>query len=114
MNAETDLALRQRRLLMRSAALRASIAEQSAVLVRPFAIADRVHAGARWAWRERVALIGGGVVVLLVLRPRRVWRLATFGLWAWRKRHRVQAWLKAAGIAPAAGAPASRRSSAAP
>jgi hypothetical protein len=49
MNAETDLALRQGRLLMRSAALRASIAEQSAVLVRPFAIADRVHAGARWA-----------------------------------------------------------------
>lgn len=114
MSAETELALRQQRLLMRSAALRASIAEQSVVLDAPFAIADRVHAGARWAWRERVALIGGAVVVLLVLRPRRVWRLATFGLWAWRKQHRVQAWLKAAGIAPAAGTPASRGPRAAP
>lgn len=110
MSAETELTLRQQRLLRRSAALRASIAEQSMVLEAPFAIADRVHAGARWAWRERVALIGGGVVVLLVLRPRRVWRLASFSLWLWRKRRRAQAWLAAAGIAPKAGTSASRHS----
>ncbi|HMN75246.1 MAG TPA: YqjK family protein [Burkholderiaceae bacterium] len=110
MSAETELALRQERLLARSAALRASIAEQSAVLDVPFAFADRVHAGARWAWRERVVLVGGTVVVLLVLRPRRVWRLASFGLWAWRRKRRVQAWLAAAGIAPNAGRPASHGS----
>lgn len=98
MSAETELALRQQRLLMRSAALRASIADQAVVLETPFAIADRVHAGARWAWRERIALIGGAAVVLVLLRPRRVWKLARFGWRAWRRAQRVQAWMLAAGL----------------
>lgn len=108
MSAETELALRQRQLLMRSAALRASIADQAVVLDAPFAIADRVNTGARWVWRERIVLIGGAAVVLLLLRPRRVLRLARFGWWAWRKTRRVQAWLIASGLAAVAGVPASR------
>lgn len=100
MNAETELALRQQRLLMRSAGLRTSIADQAVVLEAPFAIADWVHAAACWAWRERVALIGGTTVVLVLLRPRRVWKLARFGWRAWRRAQRVQAWMLAAGLAP--------------
>ena len=104
MSAETELALRQQRLLMRSAALRASIADQAVVLEAPFALADRVHAAGRWAWRERFALIGGTVVAVVVLRPRRVWKLARFGWWAWRRTRRVQAWLLAAGLVAGPGA----------
>lgn len=105
MSTDVELALRQQRLLARSAALRASIAEQTVVLEAPLAIADRVRGAARWAWRERFAVIGGMAVVVVLLRPRRVWKLARLGWWAWRRTRRVQAWLRATG---AAGAPASR------
>lgn len=108
MSAETELALRQQRLLLRSAALRASIVDQAVVLEAPFALADRVHAAGRWVWRERFALIGGAAVAIIVLRPRRVLKLAWFGWWAWRRTRRVQAWLLAAGLAASAGAAASR------
>lgn len=111
---QTELELRQQRLLRRSAALRASIAEQSAVFETPFAVADRIHAGARWAWRERVALIGGATVVMIVLRPRRIWKLAGLALWVWRRKRRLRRWLTAAGIAPPPGAPAPRGASVAP
>lgn len=99
MSAGTELALRQQQLLGRSAELRTSIADQAVVLEAPFAIADRVHAAVRWAWRERVGLIGGTAVVIVLLRPRRVWKLARFGWWAWRRTRRVQSWLMAAGLA---------------
>ncbi len=108
MNAETELALRQQQLLIRSAALRASLVDQSVVLEAPFALADRVHAAGRWVWRERFALIGGTAVAIVVLRPRRVWKLARFCWWAWRRTRRVQAWLLAAGLAANLGAETSR------
>lgn len=106
MSTEAELASRQQRLLARSAALRASIAAQAVVLEAPLAVADRVRSAARWAWRERLVLIGGTAVVVVLLRPRRVWKLVRVGWWAWRRTRRVQAWLHAAG--GAAGAPASR------
>ena len=105
MSTDAELALRQRRLLARSAALRASIAEQAVVFEAPLAVADRVRSAASWAWRERFALMSGTAVVVLLLRPRRVWKFARLGWWAWRRTRRVQAWLRATG---AAGAPASR------
>lgn len=98
MSTETELVLRQQKLLKRSAELRASIADQAVVLEAPFGIADRVHAAALWAWRERVGLIGGTAVAIVLLRPRRVWKLARFGWRAWRRTRRVQAWLLAAGL----------------
>ena len=106
MSAESELALRQQQLLIRSAALRASIADQAVVLEAPFAFADRVRAAAHWAWRQRVALIGGAAVVVIVMRPRRAWRLARFGWSAWRRTQRAKAWLVAAGLAGGALAPA--------
>lgn len=101
---EESLALRQQRLLMRSAALRVSLAEQSVLLEAPFAAADRVHGGARWLVRHRHWLVGGAVVVLVV-RPRRALRLMRWGWWAWRSTRRVQSWLFAAGLMPPAGVP---------
>lgn len=103
MSAGAELALRQQQLLLRSAALRASIADQAVVLEAPFAIADRVHAAARWVWRERVALIGGTVVTVVLLRPSRAFRLARFGWRAWRRAQQVRAWLLAAGLVAGAG-----------
>ncbi len=99
MSAESELALRQQQLLLRSAALRASIGDQALVLEAPFAFADRVRAAARWAWRHRVALIGGAAVVVIVMRPRRAWRLVRFGWSAWRRTQLMKAWLLAAGLA---------------
>ena len=96
-SVEIDLALRRQRLLLSSAALRDSLAEQSAVLVPPLAAADRVQAGGRWLYRQRGWLAGGAVVVL-VLRPRRTWRLLSAGWWLWRRFRRVQPWLVAAGL----------------
>ena len=96
-SAETDLALRRQRLLLRSAALRDALAEQSAVLVPPLAAADRVQAGGRWLYRQR-GWLAGGVVVVLALRPRRTWRLLSAGWWLWRRFRRVQPWLVAAGL----------------
>ena len=63
----------------------------------PLAVADRVHAGARWIVRHRDWVVGG-VVVVLVMRPRRAWRLLRFGWWVWRSARRAQAWLSAAGL----------------
>ena len=99
---EFDLALRRQRLLMRSAALRSTLAEQSLLLEAPLAVADRVRAGARWLIRHRDWWVGG-VVVVLVVRPRRAWRLMRFGWWAWRSARRVQTWLSAAGLMAPAG-----------
>lgn len=107
-NAATELALRRQRLLMRSAALRDSLAEQSAVLAPPLAAADRVQAGGRWLYRQR-AWLAGGVVVVLVLRPRRAWRLVSTGWWLWRTARRFQPWLVASGLkAPLARRPRER------
>jgi len=101
---EFELALRQQRLLMRSAALRSALGEQSVLLESPLAVADRVHAGARWLGRHREWWVGG-VVVLLVVRPRRAWRVLRFGWWAWRSARRARAWLSAAGLMAPAGLP---------
>lgn len=105
--AAIELALRQQRLLQRSAALRTSLGHQGAVLDPPLAIADKVRAGARWLVRQR-GWIAGGVVVVVVLRPRRAWRLARFGWWSWRTARRLQPWLAAAGLMGATKAGARR------
>ena len=103
--AEFDLALRRERLLLRSAALRTTLGDQSVVLEAPLAAADRVSAGAHWLYRQRAWLIGG-LVVVLVLKPRRAWRVARFGWWLWRSSRRALPWLMAAGLLePSATAP---------
>lgn len=101
---DIELALRRQRLLLRSAALRSALAEQSVVLEAPLAVADRVHAGVRWLGRHRDWWVGGALVVLVV-RPRRAWRMLRFGWWAWRSARRAQVWLSAAGLMEPASMP---------
>jgi hypothetical protein len=103
-----ELAQRRQQLLARSAALRATLAAQSAALEPPLAMADHVVVGARWVYRQR-GWIAAGVVVVLVLRPRRAWRVARFGWWAWRSARRLQPWLVAAGVIAPTVVRASRR-----
>lgn len=95
--AEFALALRQQRLQMRSEMLRAQITQQAGALEAPLAAADQVRAWARWLHAQR-AWIAGAVVVVLVVRPRRAWRVAMLGWRLWRVSRRMRAWLAVAGI----------------
>jgi YqjK-like protein len=95
--AEFALALRQQRLLLRSEALRGTIALQAQVLEAPFATADQVRAIAAWVYAQRVWFAGAAVVVLVV-RPRRAWRVARFAWWLWRSARRARGWLAVASL----------------
>ncbi len=96
-DGDIELALRQQRLLLRSAALRDALAEQSEALAAPLATADGAVASARWLYRQR-AWVVGVLVVVLVARPRRAWRALRFGWSLWMTARRVQPWLVVAGL----------------
>ena len=90
MNPQVDsLAQRQLRLLVRSSELRSRFARDAQVWQQPLALADQVRAGWRWLRAHpEVPLAAAAVVVLL--RPRRAWRLV-WRLWAgWRLWRRVR------------------------
>ncbi|MFO1219181.1 MAG: YqjK family protein [Burkholderiaceae bacterium] len=77
------LALRREALLGRSAALRARLAEQSRVLAAPLSLAD--EAVGAWHWlRRHPALPLAALGVLVVMKPRRAWRVAARSWWLWR------------------------------
>jgi hypothetical protein len=84
----------------RSGVLRDALARDSQALRAPLALADQGLAGLRWL-QAHPEWVGVGVAVLVVWRPRRVWRLGT-RLWAgWRLWRRVQRWrLAVAAMAP--------------
>lgn len=96
-SAEIELALRRQRLQLRSAALREALAGQAVVLEAPLAVADRVRDAGRWVVRERGWLLAG-VVVVVIVRPRRAWRVLRFGWWLWRAARVARPWLVAAGL----------------
>lgn len=88
-----ELALQRQRLRARSAALRAAIAHDVQVLAPPLALADHVRDGWRWLRRHPEWPLGGLVLVVL-LRPRRVLRVAVkaWGVWQlWRRARRLLA-----------------------
>ena len=82
-----NLLLRQQQLIGHSAQLRASIADQSQVLIKPLAFADKVQDGVNWFYRNPTWSIGA-VLVLLVLKPRKaiVWGSRLWGAWKIFKR----------------------------
>ena len=90
------LAQRQQQLLDRSALLRRRLGQDAQVLQTPLALADQVRSG--WHWLQaHPQWLAVGVAVLVVWRPRRVFRLAG-RLWAgWRLWRRVQRWRASAG-----------------
>jgi hypothetical protein len=77
------VALRREQLLLRSATLRGQLARDAQVLQAPLALADSVRDGLRWL-RQNPEWPLGGVLLLLVLKPRRTWRWISRGWWAWR------------------------------
>ena len=82
-----NLLLRQQQLIDHSAQLRASIADQSHVLIKPLAFADKVQDGVNWLYRNPTWSIGA-VLVLLVLKPRKaiLWGSRFWGAWKIFKR----------------------------
>ena len=95
-DAAFELALRQQLLLTRSAALRDAAAEQAQMLGPPLATLDRVRAVAAWLYERRV-WVGAAAMLMLVVRPRRAWRVARWSWWLWRTARRVVPWLTVAG-----------------
>lgn len=78
-----ELMERRGELRARCAAQRQAIAADSEPLIKLFAVADQVHAGASWL-RQNPAVVGVAAAVLVVLRPRRAWRLGRRGLMLWQ------------------------------
>lgn len=87
-----ELVLRQQRLLVRSARLRLTLADQARVFKRPLTVADQAQASLRWLYRNpRWPL--GALLVLFVLRPRRAILWGGRLWWAWRTFKRAQNWI---------------------
>lgn len=83
----------------RNAVLRSQLAEHSHVLQAPLALADRVLSGLRWL-RAHPQWLLAGAATLLILRPRRGWRLG-LRLWSgWRVWQQLRRWQVQAGLLP--------------
>lgn len=93
-NRRAALARRQQLLLVRSSELRGQIAHDALAWQQPLVLADHLHAGWRWLRAHPEAPLAAAAV-LLVLRPRRVWRWG-WSLWSgWRLWLRLQKQLQA-------------------
>lgn len=77
-----DLALRQQRLLTRSAQLRLSLETQAQVFKTPLALADQARNALQWLSRNPQWPLGA-LLVLVVLRPRRIIIWGGRLWWAW-------------------------------
>lgn len=91
------LAQRQQALLQRSAALRRQFAQEAQALRAPLGFADRLLAGWRWLRAHPEVPLAAGVV-LVVMRPRRAWRLGWRAWSAWRLWQKLQPRLQRAGL----------------
>ena len=94
MSAARDELLRHReRLLLRSAMLRQDWSQQVQVLRAPFGVADQARAATRWLVQHPEWPLGAAVLLVL-LRPGRVLRWASYawqGYGVYRRVQRVMA-----------------------
>jgi hypothetical protein len=74
-----ELALRREQLLARSDQLRQALTVQSAAWLPVLAMGDRARAAGRWL-QQHPGIVFSAVVVVVVVRPRLVWR---WSLRAW-------------------------------
>ena len=86
-----ELALEKQRLQLQSAAQREALVAAAAGLAPVFAVADGVRDGARWLVRHPEWL-AGGIVALLVARPRVVLRWVRRSFFAWQLWRKVGEW----------------------
>lgn len=84
-----DLMLQRGRLLLRSAQLRAQFAVQLNGLRRPLHLADQAREGVQWLVRNPQWPLGV-LAVVVVLRPRRVLRIASLLWWGVGMAQRVR------------------------
>jgi hypothetical protein len=89
-----DLLLRQQRLLVRSAQLRLSLADQAQVFKKPMAVVDQVRNGLQWLYRNPEWPLGA-LVLLALLRPRRTLLWTGRLWWAWTAFNRARSWAAA-------------------
>ena len=83
---EIERGLAKQRLLIASAAQRDALARYAQGLQPVFAVADHLHAGARWAERHP-ELVAAGVAILAASSSatrRFLWRWSRRGFVAWR------------------------------
>ncbi len=87
MTIRIELAERRGRLRERIAAQRTRLAHDMAPISNALAFTGRLsaryHRAAAWM-REHPVLAGTVVAALVLLRPRRTWKLARWGLLGWR------------------------------
>ena len=87
MPTRIELAERRGHVLERIAAQRATLAQELAPLSRVLSLTGRLSDGYHEAlsWLQARPLVAGSLVVgVILLRPRRSWRLARWGLLGWR------------------------------
>lgn len=86
-----ELALRRQRLQIQSATQRKALVAAAENLAPVFAVADGVRDGSRWLARHPEWL-AGGIVALLVVRPRVVLRWTRRSFFAWQAWRKLEAW----------------------
>lgn len=86
---QVELALRREALAARSERLRGELADRATVLRLPLQLADGAWGGWRWLKAHPDAVVAG-VVIVVVVRPRRAWALARWSWRAWRNWRRVR------------------------
>ena len=89
---KNELVLRQQRLLLRSAQLRLTLADQAQVFKRPLAVADQAQANLQWLYRNPQWPLGA-LLVLVVLRPRRAILWGGRLWWALKTFNRARNWM---------------------
>lgn len=90
MSASRDELLRRReQLLLRSAQARAEFLQQAQVLRRPLGLVDQARSATQWLMQHPEWPIGV-LLVIVVLRPTRALRWATYGWQGYRVYRRVQ------------------------
>ncbi len=91
MSRREELALTRERLLLRSQVLRGEVALQAQALTPWLNAADAGRDAVHWV-RAHPEWVAGGVALLLVLRPRVLWRWGMRGwsLWHFTRRWRVR------------------------
>lgn len=84
---------RQQQLLLRSAALRQTLAQQAGALQSPLALADQLRAGGHWLRRHPVWSLAG-LGLLVFRRPRIILRWLPRLLGGWQLYLRLRDWLQ--------------------
>lgn len=95
-----DLALQKQRLQLKSAEQRGALIAAAIQLAPAFAVADGLREAWRWL-RRNPEWLAGGIAVLVVVRPRALWRMAQRSFFAWQLWRKVGEWRKSSAASAA-------------